>query len=166
MAAGRRWPLVGALLLAAAVSGSGPAAARPDAQVVVRDERGTILARVSLPDGALMTLRYRNSLYGSLAEERFAVQEQTLRLVELAADERAVLDEYYVIAGPAERTGGGDTRRWRGTPRDALTLERLAVAATDLGERVLLVPGRAPIELWRLVDDREPTVIIALEPSG
>ena len=165
--AGRvRRPIVGALLLVAAVTGSGPVAARPGADMLLRDQHGTVLARISLPEGSRITLRYRNSLYGSVAEERFVVQKHALRLVELAADERAVLDEYYVVDHPVERTEPGDARAWRGTPRDALGLQRLAVAATDLGKRTLIVPGRSPIDLWRLVDDRQPTVFIALQPSG
>ncbi len=161
-----RRPIVVALLVASAVSGSGPAVAAPAADVVVRDQHGTVLIRVAVRDGSRVTLRYRNSVYGSAAEERFVVAVPALRLVEVAADERAVLDEYYVIDGPAERTAPGDARAWRATPRDQLTIEGLAVAATDLGRRALVIPGQAAIPLWPLVDDPEPTVLIALEPTG
>jgi hypothetical protein len=146
MAARPRWPTIVALLFGAAVSASAPAAG-PGTNVLVRDERGTILARVSLPDDGRLTLRYRNSLYGSLVEERFIAED-------------------YEIDGAPERTAAGDTRAWRAPPRRHLALERLAVAASDLGERVLLVPGRTPIELWRLVDDEEPTVLITLDSLG
>jgi hypothetical protein len=165
VAAHARWPIVAALLIAAVVSASVPAAGA-GVHVFVRDEDGGVLARVSLPAGGLVTLRYRNSLYGSLAEERFVAQGDALRLVELAADERAVLDEYYVIDGGAERARPGDMRAWTGVPRDLVVLESLAVAATDLGRRELIVGGQRPIELWRLVDDREPTVLITLEVPG
>jgi hypothetical protein len=128
-------------------------------ELVVGLDGGPVVARFALAEGAAVTLRYRNSLYGSLAEERFRVEGARLRLVALAADERAVLDEYYLTNGasPAART---DARRWHGTPREALTLDRLAVAATDLGERTLLVRDHPPLELWRLVEDGRPTVVL------
>lgn len=162
MAARGRSPIVVALLVAVLVSGSGPVAAQPGAQVLVRDERGTILARVGLGEDRQLTLRYRNSLYGSLAEERFVVRGSSLHLVQLAADDRAVLDEYYVVDGGAEPTRPGDDRAWWAAPRDALWLDDLAIAATDLGERTLIVPGRPPLELWRLVDDAAPTVVLVI----
>jgi hypothetical protein len=39
-----------------------------------------------------------------------------------------------------------------------VTIETLIVAGTDLGQRTLLVDGAAPVALWRLVDDRSPSV--------
>jgi hypothetical protein len=165
VAARTRWPIVAALLLGATVSASAPAAGA-GGHVLVRDVHGTVLVQVPLHEDERLTLRYRNSLYGSLAEERFVAQGDALRLVELAADERAVLDEYYVIDGGAERARPGDMRAWTGVPRDLVVLESLAVAATDLGRRELIVGGQRPIELWRLVDDREPTVLITLEVPG
>jgi hypothetical protein len=164
VAARARWPIFAALLVAAAVSAAVPPAG-PGAQVVVRDEGGDILARVDLADDGRLTLRYRNSVYASLAEERFVAQGSALRLVELAADERAILDEYYETVD-SQAAGPGDERDWRAAPRRDLVVERLAVAATDLGRRTLLVPGQPPLELWRLVDDTDPTVVIALEPPG
>ncbi|MGK2849530.1 MAG: hypothetical protein ACSLFN_01250 [Candidatus Limnocylindrales bacterium] len=140
--------------------------ARDTLAVVVRTTDGTVLARVPLPAAGRFALRYRNSLYGSLAEERFiATRDRRFWLQELAADELAVLEEYYAIPGPAERTLAGDRRTWRARPADTSAFGRLTIAATRLGERTLLVPGREDVALWSLVD-REPIVIIDLEVTG
>ena len=68
--------LAGVLLLALATGGS-VAASRPQSDpqrwLVVRDVSATELARVPLPSSGRFGLRYRNSLYGSLVEERFVV---------------------------------------------------------------------------------------------
>jgi hypothetical protein len=154
-------PIALALLLPLVAAASGPTASAPGAELIVRPEGGAVIARLRVADGSLVTLRYRNSLYGSLAEERFRVEGAVLRLVALAADERAVLDEYYLTDGPA-RSVPGDTRRWQATPRDELTVARLAIAATDLGERALLLRGRPPLDLWQFVEDGQPTIIIEL----
>jgi hypothetical protein len=42
--------------------------------------------------------------------------------------------------------------------------ERIRLAATDLGERALLVSGTEPIELWRLAPDADPMLTIEVEP--
>lgn len=131
--------------------------------VVVRAPDGALLARVTLPTSGRFALRYRNSLYGSLAEERFAAtSDGSFRLHELAADELAVLEEYYAIPGPAARAPSGDRRAWRARPADTPAFERLTIAATTLGERALVVAGREDVALWRLVGG-EPMVIIDLE---
>ena len=158
-------PLVVALpLLAAAVLG-GHAIAAPRTELVVRVDGGPIVGRYRLAEGDEVVLRYRNSLYGSLAEERFRVEGGRLLLASLAADERAVLEEYYVTEGGSRPAAPGESRSWQATPQDPLVLDRLAVAATDLGERALLVEGQPPLELWRLVEDGRPTVLLELRPA-
>jgi hypothetical protein len=127
--------------------------------LLVRLPDDRVVAEVPLPYGEF-ALRYRNSLYRSTAEERFAIDTQgRLVLVGLAADELAVLEEYYAIAEPAERTPG-DSCAWRAVPGNDVMLGELIVAATDLGRRTLLVDGRRPLELWRLVDDGSPSVTL------
>jgi hypothetical protein len=158
-------PVVLCLLLGAAVSSSS-ASAGSAANLVLRDPDGRELVRAVVRAGDPVVLRYRNSLYGSLAEERFVVEGRALRLVELAADERAVLDEYYEIAGGARPAPPGDSRTWRAEPRASPPLHNLAIAATDLGERTLLLDGRPPLELWRFVEDGRPTIALTLEPPG
>jgi hypothetical protein len=148
--------VVGAILV---VAGRGAPAV-----LAVRDASGTVLAGIPLPD-ASFTLRYRNSVYESLAEERFVVEGDRMLLRELAADERAVLEEYYSIDGAARPGGPADARPWTARPADHVSLRELAIAATDLGQRALLVEGSPPLDLWRLVEDRRPTVVLGVEPA-
>jgi hypothetical protein len=135
------------------------AAGAPGAPIlVVRGPDDRVLAQVVLPDGQF-TLRYRNSLYRSTAEERFAIgPDGRMTLVGLAADELAVLEEYYVIGAPAQPAPVRAVRAWEAKPSDDVVLESLLVAATDLGRRTLLIEGYRPLELWRLVDDGAPSV--------
>jgi hypothetical protein len=124
---------------------------------------GTTLATVPLPADGSFALRYRNSLYGTLAEERFVVTDRgELRVVELAADQLAVLEEYYAITTPARRDPDGIG--WTAPPAHVPVIIELRIAATDLGERTLLVAGQPAIELWRFVEDGDPTVILELDP--
>jgi len=132
--------------------------------LLVRGSDGTSLARVELPPDGSFALRYRNSLYDSLVEERFLVlADGRLRLVRLAADELAVLEEYYAIDRPAVRPAGGASRAWEAEPPLTVEEAALLIAATDLGERTLLVTGAPPLELWRLVDDAAPSVWLEVD---
>jgi hypothetical protein len=150
--------LVGGVLLAGVLGTGGPA-------LTVRDGDGAVLARIPLPADQGFTLRYRNSLYGTLAEERFVVAEHgQMRLVELAADQLAVLEEYYAVTH-ATRAPRGSRRAWVAGPATAVELDELSIAATDLGERTLLVAGRSPLPLWQLVED-DPTVVLQVEGAG
>jgi hypothetical protein len=148
--------ILGILLLGATVAATGAAGAR-DPTLVVRDPGGAVVARLPLADGEF-TLSYRNSVYRSLAEERYVVDSRgRIHLAGLAADELAVLEEYYAIDEPAWRAAAG-ARTWMAAPARPVVVERLTVAATDLGRRTLIVDGRRPLELWRLVEDAEPSV--------
>lgn len=147
-----------AALPAAGRDGDGPVLA-------VRDADGALLARLPLAERRF-ALRYRNSVYGSLAEERFVVAEGgRLRLVGLAADELAVLEEYYAVTSPAVRAGPGSRRVWSAPPASPVVLEELRIAATDLGRRTVLVGGHPPLPLWRLVE-ADPTVVLTVEGAG
>lgn len=146
--------ILAALVVPLALTAAAPAAST----LLVRGPDGQVLAERSLPDGAF-SLRYRNSVYRSLAEEHYALDaEGRIRLVGLSADELAVLEEYYAIDTPAHRQGGDGARAYRAEPARTVVIESLLVAATDLGQRVLLVEGSEPLDLWRLVDDRNPSV--------
>jgi hypothetical protein len=126
--------------------------------VVVRDAAGTELARVALPASSEFTLRYRNSVYRSLAEERYRVSGGQLDLVELAADELAVLEEYSTAVGGI-RDAPGSRLTWSvAVERTPITLP-LRIQATALGERTLLI-GEGEIALWRLVAGRDGTLVI------
>jgi hypothetical protein len=131
--------------------------------IVVRDATGAELTRAVLPATGEFAMRYRNSVYESLAEEHFRVDGDVLRLVELRADELAVLEEYYTAVG-ASRSAG--PRAWRiGVERPPIALP-LRVQATELGQRTLLT-GAGEIELWRLVVGRDDTlVVLSVERAG
>lgn len=156
MAAGLAIMVVGASV----VAGQDRAAA--SWRLVVRDAGGVTLAQADLGDGRF-ALRYRNSVYGSGAEERFAILEDgRINLVGLAADDAAVLGEYYGAREPRPAAVGA-AFRWEAAPSDPVVLDRLLLAATDLGERTLIVDGRPPIDLWRLVPDTAPGVSLGAE---
>jgi len=131
--------------------------------VVVRDDAGDELARTPLPASRELGLRYRNSVYGSVAEEHFVVRDGGLSLVALEADELAVLEEYYAAFGATP--GANDGLRWRiGIERPPVELP-LRIQATPLGERTLLTATNE-IPLWRLVADRDSTrVVLSVERS-
>ena len=129
--------------------------------LIVRGPDGTVLARMPLADGGF-TLRYRNSLYRSTAEEHYAVApEGMIELRSLAADELAVLEEYYAIDEPARPSQSGG-RAWTAEPARPVTIASLIVAATDLGRRTLLIDGQPELELWRLVRDDSPSVQLSV----
>jgi hypothetical protein len=164
---GRSTVLAGAVLLTAALAlpaalGADRDWTAPTWRLVVIDAGGATVARAELADGRF-ALRYRNSVYGSLAEERFALADNGRIVLDgLAADEPAVLGEYYGARAP-RRAGEGAALRWEAAPPHALVIEQLPVAATDLGERTLLVDGLPPVALWRLVDDFAPGVTLRPE---
>jgi hypothetical protein len=166
LAVGRRMTgLAAAMLLAVAAAGA-VATARDDGArwVMVRDASGAELARAALPPSQEFALRYRNSVYGSLAEERFAVEDDHLRLMELGADERAVLEEYYAAPGSVRGAAGG--RAWSVAVERPLIALPLRVQATALGERTLLTES-GEISLWQLVAGRDDTlVLLSIEGSG
>jgi hypothetical protein len=137
---------------ASTVGSTGPA-------LLVQEPDGGVLAVVPLTDGQF-TLRYRNSIYGTLAEEHYAVMpDGSMVLVGLAAEQLAVLEEYSDIDGPARPTNDGPMR-WEADPARPLAIDELVVAATDRGERTLIVRGGRPLPLTAFVEDREPSVRI------
>ena len=159
----RRWRgrSAGLVILALLLLPSASAAEGPEAVLVVRGPDGSILASLPLADNGF-TLRYRNSLYRSTAEETFSVgPEGMIELRSLAADELAVLEEYYAIDEPARASPLG-ARAWTAEPARPVVLASLNVAATDLGRRTLLVDCQPPLELWRLVRDESPSVHLAV----
>jgi len=157
---GRRLAGLAVVVLVATVTAGAVVMGRQDdaRSLVVRDASGTELVRVALDASGGFGLRYRNSVYRSLAEEHFEVEGDRLRLVELAADELAVLEEYYTAVG-ATRARQGSSRTWRiEVERPSIALP-LRVQATALGERTLLT-AEGEIALWRLVAGRNDTLIL------
>jgi hypothetical protein len=148
----------GATATTAAPAGGGPA-------VVVRTPDGEVLARVPLA-GDRFAVGYRNSVYTTLAEERYRVlPDGRFALVEIAADQVAVLEEYYAVPGAPRPAPPGDRRAHVADPDPArpAVFDVLNIAATDLGERTLYVPGAAPVPIWRLVTGEDPTVLLEIE---
>ena len=132
-------------------------------QLVVHGADDRTLLSVPLPDRRF-TLRYRHSVYASPAEERFVVgSDGRLELVTLAADEAAVLDEYYVTSGPRP-AAAGDARRWVAQPATPLRLDLLPLAATERGQRTLVV-GDQEIPLWQLSAVGTATVVLEAEQA-
>jgi hypothetical protein len=143
--------LVAAVAVTAGLLGAGCAAVPAGPAVTVRDSGGAVLARVPVPGGAF-AVSYRNSVYGTVAEERYRVRgDGRFGLVGLAADQLAVLEEYYAVPGPVHAAPAGDRRAWAARPAGEPVFTELAIAATALGERTLLVPGEAPVPLPPLV---------------
>jgi hypothetical protein len=131
-------------------------------RLVIRDADGVTLAQANLDNGRF-AVRYRNSVYGSRAEERFSIGvDGRIHLVGLAAEEAAVLGEYYSAREPRPASDGA-ALRWEAEPAYPVALERLLLAATDLGERSLVVNGHEPIALWRLVADTSPGLSLGAE---
>jgi hypothetical protein len=156
----RRAGLAAAVVaLTAAVAGADAAADSGDARwLVIRDASGTELTRAPLPSTGSFALRYRNSVYGSTAQEHFTVDDGSLRLVELRAEELAVLEEYYTATG-AVLAAGDSTLKWMvAVERPPIDLP-LRVRATELGRRTLVV-GDQEIALWQLVAAREESLVV------
>nr|WP_239537380.1 hypothetical protein [Arthrobacter roseus] len=136
--------------------------------VVVRDGDGDVLARTPL-DGDRFAVGYRNSIYETLAEERYTVTaDGDFRLREIAAVQLAVLEEYYGVPGAPTPAEDHDRLDWTVPPDPANTpvFTELSLAATDLGQRTLYVPGKPPLELWRLVDDDAPFIVLEIEEKS
>ena len=147
-----------AALLAATTTGATLAARDAQRWIVVRDSAGIELARVALPPTGEFGLRYRNSVYGSIAEEWFRVDGDRLILQRLAADELAVLEEYYVAVG-AVGAGPEADRRWSVAAERLPVDLPLHVRATALGERTLL-SGGTELALWRLVAASDDSLVV------
>jgi hypothetical protein len=161
---GRTGGLTIAAALVVVLSAVAALGGRQGSELVVRGLDGSQLASVQLPSDGGFRLRYRNSIYGSLVEEVFVVTpDGRLRLVRLAAEEVAVLEEYYAVDGPAVRQPAGSSMAWEGKPSLTVEQDSILIAATDLGERTLVVDGASPLELWRLVDDAAPSVWLGLQ---
>lgn len=133
--------------------------------VTVRTADGELIAQVPL-HGDRFAVSYRNSIYGTLAEERYRVgPDGRFELVEIAADQVAVLEEYYQVPGAPRPAPPGDRREYVVGPDPAhpAVFDQLNIAATDLGERTLWVPGHPAIPVWQRVVSDDPTVLLDIE---
>lgn len=163
----RWWTVALAVVLAAAL-GTTVAVAGAGGEgraVTVRAPDGALIGRVPL-HGDTFAVGYRNSIYTTLAEERYRVlPDGRFELVEIAADQLAVLEEYYQVPDPPRPAPTGDRRNYVVVPDPArpAVFETLRIAATDLGERTLYVPGEPALPIWRRVVTEDPTVILDIE---
>jgi len=135
--------------------------------VTVRTADGELVARIPL-DGDRFSVSYRNSIYRTLAEERYRVRpDGRFELVEIAADQLAVLEEYYQMAAAPRPAPAGDRRNYVVVPDPArpAVFEELNIAATDLGERTLWVPGHPAVPVWQRVVSDDPTVLLDIEET-
>ncbi|MDQ3149986.1 MAG: hypothetical protein M3Q38_08715 [Chloroflexota bacterium] len=156
--------LAAIVLVASAMAGAAAMARENDTRwIVVRDRAGAELTRAPLPRSNELALRYRNSIYRSIAEEHFQVEADHLDLVELRAEELAVLEEYYTAVGGVR---DGSVRSMWSVEVERPPIELpLRIQATALGERTLLT-SEEEVSLWRLVADRDDTlVVLSIEPE-
>ena len=158
--------VLAAVLIGAVVAATTAGLAGDDGRaVVVRTPDGEVVARVPLT-GDRFAVSYRNSVYTTLAEERYRVlPDGRFELVELAADQVAVLEEYYAVPGAPRPAPPGDRRHHVAEPDPArpAVFDVLNIAATDLGERTLHTPGTDPVPIWRLLTREDPTVLLEIE---
>lgn len=150
--------------LAATALGTTTGGPPHDLAVAVRAPDGKLLARVRLP-GRDFAIGYRNSVYHTRAEERYQIRpDGRFEVVQLAAEQVAVLEEYYAVPTRPRATAAGDRLDYVAPPDPARppVFDELQIAATDLGERTLFVPGQQPLALWLLVE-ADPTVIVQIE---
>ncbi|MHA7293388.1 hypothetical protein [Arthrobacter sp. HLT1-21] len=143
-----------------------PEQGSPGRSIVITNDDGG-LAFVALP-GDTFAVSYRNSLYGTIAEERYTVlPDGSFRLDQIAADQLAVLEEYYGVPGAPTPADPTDRRNFVVDPDPAhpAVFTDLSLAATDLGERTLHLPGTAPVPLWALVDDDQPFILLAIKET-
>lgn len=134
--------------------------------LVISNDDGE-LAEVPVATGTF-AVSYRNSIYQTLAEERYVVQaDGTFRLVEIAADQLAVLEEYYGVPGAPTQAAPTDRRNYVVSPDPSrpVVFETLSIAGTDLGQRTLHVPDEPPLELWPLVEDDHPFVVLDIKET-
>ncbi|MDK3258867.1 hypothetical protein [Blastococcus capsensis] len=168
----RRRLLIGMLALLAAIAAAGGVVAvatggEGEQAVTVRGPEGELIARVPL-DGDTFAVGYRNSIYRTLAEERYRVlPDGRFELVELAAEQVAVLEEYYAVPGAPRPSPPGDRLPFvvEPDPSRPAVFDDLHIAATDLGERTLFVPGSDPVPIWQRVVTEDPSVILDIEES-
>ncbi len=111
---------------------------------------------------------YRNSVYGTLAEERYRVHpDGRFELVELAAEQVAVLEEYYQVPGAPPPAPAGDRLDFVVAPdpaRPPSSTTSTSPPPTSASARSTC-PGHAPVPVWQRVVSDDPTVILDIEEN-
>lgn len=158
--------ITGGILGFATVFGAGNGGV--ERMIVVSDRAGDEMASLPL-NGDTFAVSYRNSIYQTLAEERYLVAaDESYRLVEIAADQLAVIEEYYAVPGAPSPAPATDRRTYvaQPDPNHPAEFDALSIAATDLGERTIHIPGSAPFALWQLVDDATPYLTLEIKETS
>jgi Domain of unknown function (DUF1850) len=126
------------VLLAAALGAMAVVGGPP--HVVARAADGERVAELRVAD--TFALEYVHSYYRRPARETFRVRDDGgFELVAVSSPSEAVLD-YYEIEGDRARRGGWWTLR----PERPARFDEMALAATEVGRRTLVVGGeRAPL---------------------
>jgi hypothetical protein len=94
-------------------------------------------------------------------------EDGRFELVEIAAEQLAVLEEYYAVPGAPRPAPPGDRLAYVVEPDPArpAVFDELNIAATDLGERTLWVPGHPAVPVWQRVVSDDPTVLLDIEET-
>jgi hypothetical protein len=105
--------------------------------VVARSSDGGVVAELQLPASGVFALEYLHSYYSRPARETFRVTGDGFELVSISSPSEAVLD-YYEIDGTREQYGG----RWTLRPAQRPRFKTMALAATSVGRRTLVVGAK------------------------
>jgi len=123
----------GAIVAAGLADGGGG-----EPEVVARSADGARVAGAALPPSGRFALAYRHSTYRAPAVETFrTVAGGAFVLEAVASPQEGVLD-YYGIEGRRTRRGAWRTLH----PARAARFRTLALAATRVGRRTLVIGGR------------------------
>ncbi|MGH7754566.1 MAG: hypothetical protein ACREN5_17305 [Gemmatimonadales bacterium] len=109
----------------------------PSTALIVADERGVALWRLTVAEGSVVMLQYTNSLYLAPVYERFTVRAGRLALIEVGSTSEAVL-EYNRHPGPYRGSGA-----WLIASISGVTLDVLALRVGERGRPTLEVDGAA-----------------------
>lgn len=107
----------------------------PSTALIVADERGVALWRLTVAEGSVVMLQYTNSLYLAPVQERFEVRGGRLQLIQVASTSEAAL-EYNRHPGPYRRSGA-----WLIASVSGVTLDVLALRVGERGRPTLEVDG-------------------------
>jgi hypothetical protein len=71
------------------------------------------------------------------------------------------------VPGAPTPAGSQDRRNYvvPPNPERPVVFDTLSIAATDLGQRTLHVPGQPPLELWPLVGNDNPFIVLDIKET-
>jgi hypothetical protein len=124
---------------------------------ITHADTGRLLWRVPVGPGSTMTFHYTNSIYDAATSERFAVDGESLRLVEVSSTKEAVL-EYMRLESPYELRGGRFVVRVGGP-----TLTTFTTRIGQTGQQRLVVDG-IEIPLYRIGTGEAATITLTRLP--